>query len=235
MVLRRWVFLLRKHQMLNERAANGEQLTAKEAAFANKPVPAPWFGSATRYCTSDTKRDPIAKVFRRIAEERGAAIVINATGIRADESTERGKKTPWTVNKKNTIKSRKVFDWMPIFNYTTDDVFAAIADAGQQPHEMYAKGMERFSCCFCFYQRKEDMVIAATEADPALYAKYVAIERVTGYTYLPGKKTMEVFTGIAADAALVDAAIAAIEAQGYVAQADEIKAVAAAQATAKAA
>ena len=223
MVLRRWVYLLDKHARINAEIASGKEVNAADRRMASLPVPAPWFSSTTRFCTSDGKRDPIAKVFKRLAKERGDTIVVNCTGIRSDESTARSNKIPFEVNKRASSNDRAVYNWMPIFDMTTEDVFTCIKEAGQKPHAMYAKGMSRFSCCFCFMARKADLTIAAREACPKLYAKYVAIERVTGFTMI-GKKSLEAITGIPADAALIAAAIAEIEAQGYTTQADEAKA-----------
>ena len=92
------------------------------------------------------------------------------------------------------MAGREVLDYLPIHTWTTVQVFAAIADAGQSPHEMYSKGMTRLSCCFCIMASKGDLTRAA-QLNPELYAKYVAMEKKTGYT-INAKKGLEDLTGI---------------------------------------
>ena len=36
-----------------------------------------------------------------------------------------------------SVAGREVFDWLPIFDLSIDDVFRVIRDAGQSPHWIY--------------------------------------------------------------------------------------------------
>src|SRR5208282_438559 len=47
-----------------------------------------------RQCTSDLKRGPIEKFIRHLPEK----VIINCTGIRAQESASRAKQNPWKFN-----------------------------------------------------------------------------------------------------------------------------------------
>lgn len=100
-------------------------------------VPRPfWSSKAQRYCTSDMKRDPINVFYRN----QKTNFIISCEGIRADESTDRSKKNPFTVNKRASNKfyhgmsaeqainaydqsKRLVLAWYPIFNFSTEDVW----------------------------------------------------------------------------------------------------------------
>jgi len=108
-------------------------------AGTDKPY---WPSSSNRYCTSDQKRDQANKILRQFP------LVISAEGIRAEESTERGKKNPITLRDKvsstkfegmdvksalskwielNELGAKKqptlAITWFPIFDWTIDQVY----------------------------------------------------------------------------------------------------------------
>lgn len=106
-----------------------------------------WPSSAARYCTSDLKREPSDKYFRSI----GADFIISCEGIRALESTKRGKRQPLSIRTgvtssyyKNmtvgeaiiafTPGKRLVLTWYPIFTYTLDEVWATYKMSVTQLH-----------------------------------------------------------------------------------------------------
>ena len=107
--------------------------------------------ASVRWCTSSTKRGPIERELRHYlrSHPRFAGRLVNAMGLRADESAARARKTPWKRSDRNSRAGRSWFDWLPIFDLSTDDVFRIIRDAGQSPHWAYAAGMSRLSCSFC--------------------------------------------------------------------------------------
>jgi 3'-phosphoadenosine 5'-phosphosulfate sulfotransferase (PAPS reductase)/FAD synthetase len=99
----------------------------------NKPF---WSSAQNRYCTSDLKREPINKFFRRREN-----FIISCEGIRAEESPARAKKSPLRIRPNITStyykgmtveqaienynpKKRLALTWFPIFNYTIDEVWA---------------------------------------------------------------------------------------------------------------
>lgn len=159
-----------------------------------------------RQCTSDLKRGPIERTIRRHlkAHPEFGGLVVNCMGMRAQESTGRSKLAPFKLNAGNSAAGREWYDWLPIHDWTVDQVWQAIADAGQRPHPAYAKGMSRLSCCFCIMSSDADLRIAAIH-NPALYAQYVALERSTGRAMMMPRggvpRTLEEITGIAAVAA----------------------------------
>lgn len=154
-----------------------------ERRIETRPDSPCWPSPQYRQCTSDLKRDPINKVIRRYLKEnpRFGGLVINCTGIRAEESSSRAKQNPLKLNKRESKAGRQVWDWMPIFDFSESQVFNAIREAGQDVHSAYHAGMSRLSCCFCIMASKKDLQTAA-RLRPELAAKYVEIEERTGYT-----------------------------------------------------
>jgi len=147
-----------------------------------------WPSAAYRQCTSDLKRGPIFKFIRQYLSDRGLKIAVNCMGIRAEESTARAKKQPFRYNKAESCGHRDVWDWMPIFNWSTPQVFKAIRDAGQEPFWAYADGNERLSCVFCIMGSVNDLRHGAI-CNPELYRKYVELEKKIGHTiFTKGKE-----------------------------------------------
>ncbi|MCY3669794.1 MAG: phosphoadenosine phosphosulfate reductase family protein [Alphaproteobacteria bacterium] len=115
--------------------------------------------------------------------------------MRAEESPARARKAPWRRNARMSVAGREVFDWLPIFGLSTEDVFRIIRDAGQTPHKAYAAGMSRLSCSFCILASRADLRRAA-ELRPALYRTYVALQRRIGHTISQSRQPLPELTGI---------------------------------------
>ena len=120
--------------------------------------------------------------------------LINCLGIRRDESAARAKRVPWRRNERLSVARREVFDWLPIFDLSTEDVFRVIRDAGQSPHWIY-RYLSRCSCSFCIFSSPEDLRRAA-ELRPSLYRTYVELERRIGHTLSPSGIPLPELTGI---------------------------------------
>ena len=150
-----------------------------------------------RWCTSSLKRGPIERELRRYlkANPRFSGRIINAMGMRAEESAARARKPPWRFNERNSRAERTWFDWLPIFELSTEDVFRIIRDAGQSPHPAYGMGMSRLSCVFCIMASRADLHTAA-QLQPALYARYVDLEERIGHTLSPSGRSLPDLTGI---------------------------------------
>ena len=164
-----------------------------ERRFEKRPDVPSFPSSSARQCTSDLKRDPIHKFIRNDLKARGKFLAVNCTGIRAQESTARSKKVPFVLNKRLSIAGREVYEWMPIFNWTTDEVFARIAAANQKPFYAYSEN-KRLSCVFCIMGCKSDLNHGARQR-PELFEQYVKLEKKTGYTLFP-KQSLEEKAGI---------------------------------------
>ena len=156
-----------------------------------------WPSSKARWCTSDFKAGPIQRELRRHlkAHPRFGGRLVNAMGMRAEESLARAKKAPWRRNDRMSVAGREVFDWLPIFGLSTEDVFRIIRDADQAPHWAYSAGMSRLSCSFCILASRADLRRAA-ELRPELYRRYAEIERRIGHTLSPSRVPLPGLTGI---------------------------------------
>jgi 3'-phosphoadenosine 5'-phosphosulfate sulfotransferase (PAPS reductase)/FAD synthetase len=141
-----------------------------------------WPSPQYRQCTSDLKVGPIDKFIRHHIKDNGLnGKVINAMGIRAEESSNRAKKNPWKFSTKNSRAGRQWYDWNPIFKHSVYDVFKVIKDADQVPHWAYLKGMTRLSCCFCIMSNKRDLRIARKH-NPDMFNQYLLKEMELGKT-----------------------------------------------------
>ena len=108
---------------LSKRTANNSETLLEYAERRGK-----WPGSDTRWCTSDFKRAPGDKALIAARNEKGAKMVLNCYGFRAQESPARSKKNPYKMNKRLTFKNRKVkvYDWLPIHKWDTAKVWKTI-------------------------------------------------------------------------------------------------------------
>jgi len=141
-----------------------------------------WPSSAHRQCTSDLKRGPIYKFIRGHMKSHGFTRAVNCMGLRAGESAARAKLESRKLNKILSKAGREVYDWLPIHDWSTEEVFEAIAAAGQEPHPAYATGNERLSCMFCIMGSTNDLQNAARQR-PELAAKMIALEEKIGHTF----------------------------------------------------
>ena len=156
------------------------------------------FPSASiRWCTSSTKRGPIERELRRYlkAHSQFGGRLVNAMGMRAEESAARAKKTPWKRSDRNSKAGRSWFDWLPVFDLTEAQVFDVIRAAGQSPHPAYAMGMSRLSCVFCIMASRADLRTAA-RLQPVLYRRYALLEERIGHTLSPTGVPLPALTGV---------------------------------------
>ena len=149
--------------------------------FETRPEVPSWPSSETRQCTSDLKRGPIQKFIRHDMKSRCASLAVNCIGIRAQESKSRAKKKAFSLNRTLSKAGRTVYDWMPIFDLTTEQVFETIREAGQSPFWVYLAGNDRMSCVFCIFGSEKD-IRNGMRFNPDLFGDYLKVERQTGYS-----------------------------------------------------
>lgn len=146
-----------------------------------------WPSSTARYCTSDQKTGQVAKLMTRLAAQHRAAghtrpiTILNCLGLRADESPARARKTPLGPDSASNGR-RTVTRWLPIFDWSVDEVWATIARSGLPHHPAYDAGMPRLSCVFCVLAGRRELVLAA-RLNPALADEYLALEGRVGHTF----------------------------------------------------
>lgn len=151
-----------------------------ERRFESRPEVPSWPSASTRQCTSDLKRGPIQREVRAYAKANGFHTIVNCLGLRAAESPGRAKRQPFSrMGISNSVLTW--YEWLPIHDMATDEVFATIRDAGQEPHYAYGLGNERLSCVFCLFGSKGDIQNGGRYL-PGLLEKYDALEKRTGYT-----------------------------------------------------
>ena len=152
-----------------------------------------------RWCTSDFKRGPIEREIRRWLKDhpQHKGQVVSCMGMRAQESSGRSKLQTWKRSERNSKAGRDWWDWLPIHELETTEVFARIRAAGQEPHWAYEAGMSRLSCSFCIMGSKPDLTTAA-RLRPDLYSEYVQLEKKLGHTLSPSLVPLETLTGIKA-------------------------------------
>lgn len=123
-----------------------------------------------RFCTSKLKTDPIRKWVTEYCKTHGITEAKIAIGLRREESKTRALKPEYSrVNKLIT-------DWHPILDYTLDDVWAEIRQAGQTPHRVYSEGWSRLSCVMCVLGRKSEHLLAKAKY-PDKFQKMADLEK----------------------------------------------------------
>ncbi|WOX99947.1 phosphoadenosine phosphosulfate reductase domain-containing protein [Dickeya fangzhongdai] len=151
-----------------------------EHRFEHRPEVPSWPSSSTRQCTSDLKRGPIQREVRRYAKANGFKTIVNCLGLRAQESPGRAKRQVFSkMGISNSVNTW--YEWLPVHDLLTDEVFATIRVAGQEPHYAYALGNERLSCVFCIMASRNDLKNGA-QHHPELLEQYAELETRTGYT-----------------------------------------------------
>lgn len=147
--------------------------------------------AARRYCTSDHKRGQGRKAMTMLVDERRNKAgwvrnadqtwaqrpvrILNCMGFRRQESPARAKKLVLRHDQPASNGKRRVDEWCPILDWTVDDVWARIHQAGTRHHWAYDAGMPRLSCSFCVLASKGALVRAA-QLRPELAAEYAAVE-----------------------------------------------------------
>ena len=150
-----------------------------------------WPGMNQRYCTSDFKRGPGARIVTMLTKGMDESRVLYVFGFRKEESPARSKKEVLKINKKMTTKKRTVHEWLPIHEWDSEKVWKVIKENNLPYHPAYDLGMSRLSCCFCVFASKSDLMISG-KANPELLDKYVALEEKIGHSFKSDMKIKEI-------------------------------------------
>ncbi|HYH69408.1 MAG TPA: phosphoadenosine phosphosulfate reductase family protein [Urbifossiella sp.] len=121
----------------------------------------PWSTPAMRFCTAELKVDQITRALSR--RYPGQAI-LNVTGIRREESTERKNAPTAKCEPKLDSKDRDTtgVTWNAIAHWSLDDALGIAADRGFAQHEGYTRfGSRRISCVYCILATESDHRISA--------------------------------------------------------------------------
>lgn len=168
-----------------------QQVEQRAASLAAKgKQAAPWPSPTERWCTSDQKRGQVRRVMTQLVDEWRAAQpgkprqcrVLNCMGLRAEESPARAKLVAFERDEKASNGKRAVDTWLPIHDWTTEQVWAAIRASGVPHHPAYDLGMGRLSCVFCIFAPAAQLMLAG-QHNRELLAAYAEVEARVGYTF----------------------------------------------------
>jgi DNA sulfur modification protein DndC len=137
---------------------------------------------AHRQCTSDLKRAPIQTWLRRNVAD---PLVINCLGLRAEESPARARKARLARDRTQSNSKRTVWTWLPIHDWTEQQVKAYLAERHIPLHPVY-QYLSRFSCQVCMYMTKRDL-LAVKAPNPVAFQRIADVEREIGCTMQPGQ------------------------------------------------
>ncbi len=150
-----------------------------------------------RQCTSDLKRGPIQKFLRTIPER----VVINCMGMRAEESPQRARQDPWKQDTDMSKSGRTVYNWLPIFEETTEQVLAWHWQNAVPLHPMYMPEyhqdgttggyLRRFSCRVCIFATDHDLRMIH-EHDREAFDQVSALEQEMGFTMKSGRSLVQI-------------------------------------------
>ncbi len=150
-----------------------------------------------RQCTSDLKRGPIQKFLRTLPEKT----IINCMGMRAEESSQRARQSPWSLDPAMSSNGRTVYNWLPIFEETTEQVLAWHWDNAIPLHPVYVPDyhrdgttggyLRRLSCRVCIFATDHD-VRMIQQHDREAFDQVSALEQETGFTMKAGRSLIQI-------------------------------------------
>lgn len=149
-----------------------------------------WPTPDAQWCTSDLKRTPADPLLRRLGDavlardpQRTApARLLLCYGMRAQESSRRKKMPALEPYKRIAARNREAVKWLPLHQWSTEEVFARGDDAGVTRHPAYAMGQSRASCVLCIYLTPAELIRAA-QANPLLAQFYGIVEVTIGHRF----------------------------------------------------
>ncbi|WP_409286943.1 phosphoadenosine phosphosulfate reductase domain-containing protein [Pseudomonas guariconensis] len=146
----------------------------------------PWSTPSMRFCTSELKTTVIRSYLKRTYPDHN---ILNATGIRREESANRSKMPIAKHEPQSARKGYAAYQWNPIIEWQESDVWRAIASQGLEPHEAYTRyRMGRVSCRWCIMSSSADAYNATL--DPAghnLYREMVELEVRSTFSFQSNK------------------------------------------------
>jgi len=156
-----------------------------------------WFSPKQRYCTSDHKRGQVHRLFTKLTQESRRSQqrvfrvrILDVMGIRADESRNRAKLSPWERNDRASNGRRDVWTWLPIHGWSEKQVWDSIRARDVPHHFAYDLGMPRLSCCFCIFAPEAAIKLAAKH-NRDLLDRYIEVEDEIGHSFKDPKSSWQ--------------------------------------------
>ncbi len=135
-----------------------------------------------RFCTGKFKTSPegtmITEIIRGLSAQGPQPRplrVLSALGIRAAESPSRAKKVPFDRPPKRTSATRTVHRWLPIHNWSDEQVYRQMRRGPLRAPPQYAV-LDRYSCKLCIMGSQSSIVMGALMCPDNLSA-YRTLER----------------------------------------------------------
>lgn len=144
----------------------------------------PWSTPSMRFCTSELKT---AIICRELVHRFAGQTIINALGIRAEESPNRAKAEICKAQTLLESRPRKTtgFTWLPIHHWSIGDVWGIHDAARFKAHDAYTRyQMSRVSCVFCILANQVDLSNAASAAqNHDIYREMVDLEIASTFAF----------------------------------------------------
>lgn len=155
---------------------------ARYAALECVKIILPWSTASMRFCTSELKT---AIICRELIKRFPGQTIVSAAGIRREESAARAKapiskpQNKLTSTKHNTSG----YDWLPIADWTKQQVLDLHTAAGFPLHSAYATN-SRVSCMFCILASRSDLLAStAWPESHDLYRAMVQLEIASTFSF----------------------------------------------------
>ncbi len=148
----------------------------------------PWSTASMRFCTSELKT---AVISRALVQRFPNRTILSAAGIRRQESPKRAR-SPIAREQprlRNLTQGTRGFDWHPILEWTTQQVFEYLEQKQFPLHEAYqVYGSTRVSCCFCILSSLHDLIAAAQcKTNHEVYKALVRLEAISTFPFQPAR------------------------------------------------
>jgi 3'-phosphoadenosine 5'-phosphosulfate sulfotransferase (PAPS reductase)/FAD synthetase len=147
----------------------------------------PWSSASMRFCTSELK---VAPITRELAIRFHGRPVINAVGIRREESDGRAKKPISQPNSKLCRAGGVVGrDWYPIIDWPVEEVWLEHDRQGFARHYAYrVNGNSRVSCSLCVLNGIHDLNASLKdERNHDNYHQLVNLEINSRFSFQPSR------------------------------------------------
>ena len=146
-----------------------------------------WPSRSQRWCTSEFKRGPGLRVLTAMDKRLRSGLkdhrrYLYCLGFRSQESPARDKLPTLERFARASSKFKHVDTWLPIHDWSEEEVWSDIKASGLRHHRAYDLGMPRLSCSFCIFAPKAALMIAGRER-PELLQEYVDLEKEIGHTF----------------------------------------------------
>jgi 3'-phosphoadenosine 5'-phosphosulfate sulfotransferase (PAPS reductase)/FAD synthetase len=147
----------------------------------------PWSSKSMRFCTSELKVDQIT---RALATRFHGRQIINAVGLRREESDDRAQK-PISQEQKKLLRKggRGGRDWYPILDWPIEEVLLEHERSGFGLHYGYRiNGNKRISCSVCVLSSLHDLQASLKdERNHDSYRRVVDLEIASAFSFQPSR------------------------------------------------